>query len=774
MWELIEIGGSNVLSFKKVHYTLKQGLTTLVYGFNNDSENGNSNGSGKSSILEIISVATVGKPLRKCKADEVINDEAESAIFSVTYKNKVLGENMRIVRQIFRKASSIVDVYIYKDGDEPDSGDCKLSGVDDYNKFIMDKLGVTREEFLNNFVLSKYQYENFLSVSDKEKKEIINRFSNGILIDQSIEKLLEDMEPERVKLEDAKVQVVSVEGKILAVKEQIEDEISTIEEKKELLATKIADHKKDVADLRASIRKDGEEELLHKTNAEVSSDLLGSLYALDEATRENEAEDVVAKLENFCKKHELKIGNFQNGLKSINDTFKNISSRLSEKQKEHDNESEKINEIQASFDSIVKKCSDATESSDKKKLERTVQLEFINADLKQANNDIASCQDAIYTNDSQISRLKTILNGAVECPKCHYHFDLKTDEGADVIETKIKSFEKLVVEGKDTLLKRKEEAIGIKAKKDLVLDEIDTIEDETSAITSELSRVRSELNLSSVRVNALSREMKELDTKSNECEKVVDDFINSCIDAIEAEITLAIKAEEDACETIVKAKSRKTMQVESILGSIESLEASKPEDGISVLKERLGKYENDLDKADRVKAKCQKEFDKYSAQEVLFNEYKTYLANTKINALSEVTNSFLEEIGSELRVKFNGYTMLKSGKVRDKISISLLRDGMEVGSFGKLSVGEAARINLACILAMNKLINVNCDQNKGINLLVLDEICDGVDNQGLMSMLEALNRIGITSIFISHGQIAENYEHYIKIIKENGESRIDD
>lgn len=79
-------------------------------------------------------------------------------------------------------------------------------------------------------------------------------------------------------------------------------------------------------------------------------------------------------------------------------------------------------------------------------------------------------------------------------------------------------------------------------------------------------------------------------------------------------------------------------------------------------------------------------------------QFKTYLANTKIEALSRITNEFLQDIGSDIRIRFDGYTVLKSGKVREKISISLLRDGMDCGSFGKFSAGEAARVNLATIL----------------------------------------------------------------------------
>ena len=47
--------------------------------------------------------------------------------------------------------------------------------VDAYNKYILEKLGITKDELYNNFLLSKHKYQDFLSSSDKDKKEIINR-----------------------------------------------------------------------------------------------------------------------------------------------------------------------------------------------------------------------------------------------------------------------------------------------------------------------------------------------------------------------------------------------------------------------------------------------------------------------------------------------------------------------------------------------------------------------------------------------------------------------
>ena len=81
-------------------------------------------------------------------------------------------------------------------------------------------------------------------------------------------------------------------------------------------------------------------------------------------------------------------------------------------------------------------------------------------------------------------------------------------------------------------------------------------------------------------------------------------------------------------------------------------------------------------------------------------------------------------------------------------------------------------MNLATILAMQKLVNAHCDDEKGLDLLVLDEILAAVDAAGLASMFEALNALGGTVLVVSHGNVAESYPHKLVIVKENGESRI--
>ena len=101
-----------------------------------------------------------------------------------------------------------------------------------------------------------------------------------------------------------------------------------------------------------------------------------------------------------------------------------------------------------------------------------------------------------------------------------------------------------------------------------------------------------------------------------------------------------------------------------------------------------------------------------------------------------------------------------------------MRSGRDCGSFDKFSEGEKCRVNLATILAMQKLVNGNCEEDKGLNLIVLDEILSPVDEDGLASMFGVLNKSGITTLVISHGNISESYPYKLIIHKKNGQSYI--
>ncbi len=200
MWHIKSIHANNLCSFLELSYAPKQGTATLIFGNNLDSDSQNSNGSGKSALIEAIAIGLTGEPLRKVNADEIINDSKDEAVISIVLTNDVLGEQMTVNRRLSRKQPQQIQIIKQFGPYDTDIEEISQATVADYNKYILDQIGLSKDDIFGNFILTARKYKSFLASSDKEKKELINRFSNGIIVDQSIEELHADMEPIEAKL----------------------------------------------------------------------------------------------------------------------------------------------------------------------------------------------------------------------------------------------------------------------------------------------------------------------------------------------------------------------------------------------------------------------------------------------------------------------------------------------------------------------------------------------------------------------------------------------
>ena len=72
------------------------------------------------------------------------------------------------------------------------------------------------------------------------------------------------------------------------------------------------------------------------------------------------------------------------------------------------------------------------------------------------------------------------------------------------------------------------------------------------------------------------------------------------------------------------------------------LESASDDDILIRLKESKEKYDKAWAEAVKRKESIESQLNKLKAQEATFIEFKTYLANTKIKAISQITNDFLD------------------------------------------------------------------------------------------------------------------------------------
>ena len=772
MWKLRNIEAENLCAFRHLSYAPRQGVTTLIFGDNRDNDSQQPNGAGKSALLECIAIGITGSPLRKIRAEEIINDAAGECRIGLHLTNDVSREELLISRHIPRKGASTVACTLWRDGKKVDTDEAVQPSVDAYNRYILDKLGITRDELLNNFILSKYRYEDFLSSSDREKKEIINRFSNGILVDGAIARVEEDIAPLVTEQQKVNLELAGIDGRIGMLQEQIDRETAAGEERGRTREAR-------VAELEAAIAAKREQARLRRESVAGTDSALEKIRQADGTLQEMESSDApleecLKAIEGFLplfpgarrtdwnrtlelRKEELQAARVS--LADLDAVVKHAGETLAEKRAAWE-------EFKAGYDGFCSGYED-------RKAGFQTRLQDIDRQLRDLAGRLEDLRRKRRTVSAGIDELSNKLAGSITCPTCGHEF-LVAHPGFDIEagyrELHLRQQQLSEISGHiENGEKQSEE---VETRQNRIRAERRTLEDDRHGWEQRLSDHERAVRGATDNIESAERNRKRVHAEIAALQDEIDGIRRKVFDEVFGfidERNAALdrerrKAEEDirAAECAVETLQETIREVNEAATTdlTQSLRAAMKQEKQRSMETAKRKFEVD----DKVRA--------LEVQRERFMQFKTYLANTKIEALGRITNEFLAGIGSDIRVRFDGYTMLKSGKVREKISVSLLRDGVDCGSFGKFSAGEAARVNLATILAMQKLVNANCDGEKGLDLLVLDEILEAVDEAGLASMFEALNALGGTVLVVSHGNVAEGYPHKLVIVKEHGESGI--
>ncbi len=772
MWKLNNITAQNVCAFRELDYTLEQGVTTLVFGSNQDNESQQSNGSGKSALIECIALGITGTPLRKVRADEIINDNAEACCVTLEFYNEAADEVFTVRREVFRKGSSVVSCRIERDGREVLTDEAMQPSVEGYNRYILEKLGITRDELLNNFLLSRYRYQDFLLAPDKEKKEIINRFSNGTLVDQAIEWIQEDIAPLEEGVRTASLEMAAMDGRIRMLTEQIGREESNQKEKQRTKEERIASIRQTVTEKRVLVRQhqdqlaqarglsraldeaDNSLQRIENSGLGLEECNAGILALLDGLVGEKptdwagvvetkkqeiaDARQQVAVLETVIGRTADRIGTATAALLALQSEYKVFEGESAEKDAQY-------REELAGLEEKIAGITDDTNA------------------LKRTRRVITQ----------SVEHLQNQLAGTITCPACKHEF-LVSDKGFDAVtarkdletgEETLSSLAGQILDGELEIEKGDQIRTYLK-------HELRGLTDSRAAWEGRLAAARRTLQSAEYEMEAHDANLKHLRECIATRSKEIADLRGRMFDEAFAAIDDQNAANERRINACNEEMAAAHSSVETLEGTIRELEASPGDELAASLREALKECRKESSAILERKNGIEAAHRTLAGQKERFVLFKSYLANTKIEALGRMVNAILADLGSDIRIQFGGYTALKTGGTREKISVGILRDGVDIGSFGKCSAGENARLGLAVILAMQQLVNSACEEERGLDLIVIDELLDSMDESGLACTFSAMNRLGVTALVVSHGNIAEGYAHRLLIRKANGESRI--
>lgn len=788
MWKIERIECENFISFQKAELDIPQNVCTLIYGLNNDNIQQRNNGTGKSSIIEAIAFALTGEPLRSVdKVEEIINDSAETANVYMELSNDYDHTVFTIERTISRKTPQTIECHKYDEHDnEIEQNRTSQPTVLDYNRYILEEFGLSKDDIYSNFILSNSKYKSFFDASDKVKKAMINRFSGTDKIDEVIEVLHQDRIPTEEDLGKAKDHKIAIEAKL----EVIEGQLANADNKKaEWAAAKeerIANINTQIAQKREELR--AEKEIIIKANARLDAiDSVGNYIEDELQDSDISLVDAYKRIVDKFSEHKLDtIKDYVAINESSETTILKFAAQQKELQTELDGLQKKVDESEKLLKDAQKQAKELQSETDKQNATSIKALEKIRTELSEIKTQIETTQQNSRTvstqlnnSDVTIEQLIAKINGAIVCPKCQHRFFLSEEMTLEQAEKKLadeKENNKEWVAKKEQYNKELKEAqqqqVTLEGEKTKIDDDMSKRADKLFEMSRSVREYHSTMEQLASQVLEVQRKLtiltNNIQAEHGKVEGLMKKMFSEALDIIDNTIEKGenyLKTCSDKC-TLINAS------IESFEKTIEEVKNSSQDDFVASLNDSKIKYEKELQTALKELQTAQAEYDKYVIQENYFVDFRSYLANKKVKAISGVTNHFLELIGSDLRVEMLGFKKLKNGKIRDKITVNILRNGVDCGSYAKFSGGERARVNLASILGLQRLTNNSAPKGKGLDLIVLDEILEASDTTGIESSCAALNKLKITSLMVTQNPISDNDGHTIVVTKENGYSTI--
>ena len=449
---------------------------------------------------------------------------------------------------------------------------------------------------------------------------------------------------------------------------------------------------------------------------------------MNRITSANMIKPVLAKIDAEVKQLQSEIDDKQREVSKIEGKIESIEEQRQECLLRSSNAEEierlknKVESLNEELQDAQVKVSDMSDELDKKtkefeKLPPLPSSEELRTRIREIREEIDEKEAEKSENKTYLNSIQSVIDGAIECPNCSHVFSL--DGEVDLTIDEAKEAKKVIeeeIENCDAYIKSKEK--------------------EAAKFNKELSEIRA------------------LESERNEQE---------------GDLVRFKRKLKSAKEDVANIES----SIERTLSKINRLnEETSNDSAIVELDKRREQCEADLANINKELSKIEKRFDlvKFWQFNMGKNGFMTYLANKSIKIIEGVTNSFLAKFGVDIRVEMTGFTVLKSGEVREKIDVFVQNDGLTSEPFMSKSGGERGRVALAGVLAIQHLINLSCD-GRGLDLLLFDECFKGLDSRGQENIIKIFEGLGLTSMVITQNVSDEfNIENILMVQKVDGVS----
>lgn len=187
-------------------------------------------------------------------------------------------------------------------------------------------------------------------------------------------------------------------------------------------------------------------------------------------------------------------------------------------------------------------------------------------------------------------------------------------------------------------------------------------------------------------------------------------------------------------------------------------ELDKALEGIEAEIKKLEKEQKDLDRKLKVA-------DFWNRKVFAANGLKAYVFKAMLDELNQYTEKYGAKLGCSIRFSLD----LEKASAPFSTICSL---GDKVNKeYKEFSGGQKQRLDIVLMFAMHDLLS----SSTGINILIMDEVFEGLDDQGESDVFELIREKaeGRAVYVISHSQVLDTlYSKTIEITEENGKTRI--
>lgn len=707
------------MSIKHIVYNLDSKGLNLILGNNKDNKTFDSNGSAKSALFEAVTWCLYGKLLRN---DTTINDiirQGETTLYTSVLvdpedgSTPVLFERTRNKTKTTVSATTINGVELFPS-----------DSSNDIQKYIDNWLGLDFKAFTNSVFFGKGLTKFFMAASDEDRKDLLDTILQTISFDAALNKVkaLHSETKDIIDTSDAKL---SVYNSILEEKIQQYNLMQEIE-------------RKTMTNSKEELQKIEEALSTAQTNLSsrqrVISSLTEELKTLNERERELE--------EAFQKEKERVFNTCQLKYDKIyKDLFRDRDAALASFEAAMALRKDDIAKARNRVEVVASKINEAT----KLLLEEEVRLKARRKELataKQklyANKDITSCpvcERDIPENHFQ-DKINTILEEEGSLSLDFAELEKKTlafnngpvKEHLALIQA-LKNSEKVFQDDYSRDLLNIEQQCNTKVKE----IKAQQTEEETRLRQAFSSSYKEHFSALKNRFSSIYEKRGELLNQNKEDELAISD-----LNAKKKSITEKINTTKDDL-------SRSLMEVKKTEENIIKLK--------SLLKTNYSLKE------------------KYDFWQEAFGPkgIRSFILEASLPFLTERANYYsLFLTGGTIKINISPVTILKSGEMREKLSVSAENVYGSKVYYGN-SDGERRRIDVCILLAIQDL--VKSYSSREWNTLIFDEVFDTLDAAGTEHLIELLRSLENKSIFlITHSaHIKKYFDTAIVVSKQNGVS----